>query len=126
MSLPLLSPSQAQSQSSSKKESSSLSDAVSNFHLTQVIQSKPVAGDHFRLYSYDREGFHSGGQWFTSGKIKYPDEQITAEAARALTEATMQAGYEVRITDSSDFLVFHALNGEQVYPSKTVDFWSQV
>jgi hypothetical protein len=38
----------------------------------------------------------------------------------------MQAGYEVRITDSSDFLVFHALNGEQVYPSKTVDFWSQV
>jgi hypothetical protein len=99
---------------------------ATEYHMTQLIHADPTKGENYRLYLYGADGYHGGTQWFTSGKIKYPDEQITAEQAKFLAEDTMRKGHEVRITDAGDFLVFHAVNGRQVHPPENVDFWSQV
>jgi hypothetical protein len=103
-----------------------MSEIVNEFHLTKLIHAEPVKGDMYRLYRFGADGYHSGAQWFTSGEIRWPDEQIDVVQAKQLAEETMREGHEVRITDVSDFLVFHAVDGRQVLPPENVDFWSLV
>ena len=103
-----------------------LPEGGAEYEMTELIYAEPVRGENYRLYRYGADGYHSGTQWFTSGRIRYPDEQITAERAKALAEETMREGHEVRITDSGDFLVFRAINGRQVHPPENVDFWRLV
>jgi hypothetical protein len=102
------------------------SEGAEEFEMTELIYAEPVRGENYRLYCYGADGYHSGTQWFTSGLIRYPDEQITAEQAKQLSDKNMRDGNEVRITDSGDFLVFRAINGRQVHPPENVDFWRLV
>ena len=101
-----------------------MSDEVHEHQLTQLIHSTPVRGGNYRLYLYEADGFHSGGQWFTSGRIRYPEEQIAAATAKEWAEAHIQRGLEVRITDAGDFLVFHSHHGKQLWPASGEDIWS--
>ena len=80
----------------------------------------------FKLYVYDHNGRHRGGQWFEV-KPKYPKESITATRAKLLARTAISLGREVRITDGGDFLVLHAVNGEVLYPPEgAVQFWKEV
>jgi hypothetical protein len=99
---------------------------AAEYRLNEIIYAEPAKGEDYKLYRYGADGYHSGAQWFTSGQIKYADEQIAAIDAKRLAEETMREGHEVRITDTSDYLVFRAVEGRQVHPPENVDFWSQV
>ncbi len=93
-------------------------------HLTQLIYSEDVSGS-LKVYRFQADGYHSGGQYFTK-RIRYPDEEIGIEAAKALCEAHQARGLEVRITNGSDFLVFHAQGQKVLYPQSAEAFWSKV
>lgn len=95
-------------------------------NLTEILFADPIKGEDFKLYIYDREGFHGGAIWFTSGRIRYPDEQVSVDYARGLTEKAMLGGLEVRITNGGDFLVFHSQRGQMLYPTNFDSFWSSV
>lgn len=90
--------------------------------LTDLIHEDEVAAGPWRLYVYDRNGYHSGGKWFRLGKRKYPAEEITFANARERAEAAIAVGREVRICDGWDHLVFHAVGGEVVFGGT---FWNQ-
>jgi hypothetical protein len=92
------------------------------FTLTDLQYAEPGEGP-WRLYLYGRDGFHSGSKWFRVGKMKYPDEEISLEAAQILTGTNEAAGLEVRITDGGDMLVYHSVNGRTVYGEK---FWESI
>jgi hypothetical protein len=92
----------------------------------ELILAEPVAGENYKLYRYEANGLHFGAQWFTAGTIRYPDEQIPAIIAKQWADEHMRRGLEVRITDTSDFLVFRAVAGRQVHPPENVDFWRLV
>jgi len=94
------------------------------FELTELIHSTDLEGP-FRLYIYGPDGYHSGGMWFESVP-KYPEEEITSREAKAGVEASILSGREVRITNSSDFLVYHAINGQVIYPPDPEAFWRAV
>ena len=92
----------------------------------QLVYANVANGESLRLYVYDEDGFHSGGQWFTSTlPLKYPDEQIDAVSARALSDA---ATGQVRITNGGDELVFWANAGDVLWPLQTTaaEFWERV
>jgi hypothetical protein len=74
------------------------------------------------LYIYDANGYHRGPQWF-SRKIKYPDEEITIDAAHIRTIEAIANAQEVRVTDGGDFLVFHSIDGEILHGEK---FWDTI
>jgi hypothetical protein len=94
--------------------------------LTTLQFTQPQKGEDFKLYLYDAHGFHTGAIWFTSGKIRYPDEQTSAEIAKHLVEQHLQEQLEVRITNGGDLLVFHAQQGKVLYPASAELFWENV
>lgn len=98
------------------------------YELTQFQYAVPVKGDNFRLYIYGTDGYHSGGQWFTSGPIKYPDEQIDASEAAAREMLARHRKLETRVTNSGDMLVFHSVDGEILYPKGVNggEFWTSL
>jgi hypothetical protein len=63
--------------------------------LTELQYSDERTGP-FKLYLYNRNGFHSGAQWF-----------------------------QVRVTDGGDWLVFHANDEKILYP-KAGNFWKEI
>jgi hypothetical protein len=91
--------------------------------LDKLIYSENHESGSFRLYIMEG-GYHRGGISFRKTP-RYPDE-ITAEAARKLVERAVLDNKEVRITNSSDFLVFHFQDGKQVYPATAAEFWAKV
>jgi hypothetical protein len=91
--------------------------------LTQIIYSTDVRGP-WALYLYDAAGYHSGARWFAK-HVRYPKEQISIAMARRLAEVNIANLLEVRITDAGDMLVYHNVNGAQIYP-QGVDFWTAV
>jgi hypothetical protein len=95
-------------------------------HLTEILFADPVKGEDFKLYLYGKDGFHGGPIWFTSGRIRYPDEQIAAGVAQLLVEKHVRDGLEVRITNGGDFLVFHSQRGQMLFPTNADQFWSKV
>ena len=90
--------------------------------LTTLVQEEEVGLGPWRLYVFDRSGYHSGGAWFRLGKRKYPAEEITFINAKERAEAAIAVKREVRICDGMDHLVFHSVNGEVVFGST---FWNQ-
>ena len=64
-----------------------------------------------RLYVYNAEGRHNGGKWLKN------DSQLET-AMTGPVKAAIAAKREVRITDSGDFLVFHAQGGRIVFPTQ--------
>ncbi len=92
--------------------------------LTQLIYSEDVTGT-LRLYRFHPDGYHSGGQYFTK-RIRYPEEEIGIKGAKELCEAHQARGLEVRITNGSDFLVFHAKGRKILHPKSAEEFWSKM
>lgn len=93
--------------------------------LHKCVYSKDRRGS-LRLYVFDREGFHSGGSWFG---VNCDDPDISVARARQHVQLAIEKGLEVRITNASDFLVFHSVDGKVVYPAKPEDaaaFWVEV
>jgi len=87
----------------------------------QLVHAEVGKGP-WRLYIYRPDGYHEGGKWFRTGKVKYPNEEIAFERARQWTDVAVGKGLEVRICDGMDHLVFHAVNGRVIYGST---FWNE-
>lgn len=93
--------------------------------LTELHYAQPRNGP-WALYVFDRHGFHGGKKWFRKGPMKYPDEEITAAAAKDDVNRALAQGLEVRICDGLDELVFHAKGIKQIHPANAEDFWKVV
>lgn len=91
--------------------------------LSELQYSTDIHGP-LKLYLYDRNGFHRGGQWFAR-RIRYPEEEIPLDLAQAAAEAWTGRGLEVRITNGTDFLVYHAKDGKMIYPANAAEFWEK-
>lgn len=80
-----------------------------------------------RLYCYAPDGFHRGGIWFDRVP-KYPEDgEITVEQAHKLADQHLTSGSELRITNSGDFLVFHAQGRVVTYPPEGAEkFWESL
>jgi hypothetical protein len=99
------------------------------FELTEKQYATVQKGESLRLYIYEADGKHNGGQWFTSKlPLQYPEETIRKTPAMERCVLAMADGKEVIITNGGDITVFHSVGGEIVYPTNTslADFWSQV
>lgn len=82
-------------------------------HLTKLQYSIDRKGP-WKLYIYDMGGqYHRGGVWFTR-VVRYPNEEISVEKAKALANRALAEGREVRICDGGDMLVFHAKGNEML------------
>lgn len=89
----------------------------------ELQHSNDVRGP-LRLYVFNQNGYHSGGAWFRR-KVVYPDEEIGLDEAKRRAEEAITAGLEVRITNGGDFLVFHAVGGQVLFPSEPSAFWER-
>lgn len=92
------------------------------FELIELIPAEEVGTGPWRLYIFGKDGYHSGGQWFTAGRIKYPDEEIPLSLAKDHSDEAIRRGLEVRVCDGGDNLVFHSQTGKVVYGST---FWNE-
>jgi hypothetical protein len=89
-------------------------------HTLNTLQYSKDSAGPWGLYVYRHNGYHTGAVWFAR-KVRNPDEQITIAKAKAVADAAIAEGKEVRITDSGDMLVFHSQGCKQLYPDG--DFW---
>ena len=92
------------------------------FELTDLVHEEEVGKGPWRLYVYQKDGYHSGGQWFTVGRIKYPDEEIPFSLAQDHAQEAMRQGLEVRVCDGNDWLVFHSVDGKTLHGGT---FWNE-
>ena len=90
--------------------------------ITDLIRTEEVGKGPWKLYIYTKDGYHSGGTWFTTGRIKYAGEEISFQEAKDRAERAVQEKKEVRVCDGGDFLVFHSEAGKCVYGST---FWNE-
>jgi hypothetical protein len=97
---------------------------VTTYTLTEFQYSDDRNGP-FQLYIFGPDGYHSGGQWFHR-VVRYPNEEIPIPAAKQLADQAIAKGREVRITAGGDMLVFHSVNGRQLYPDQGVNFWAEI
>jgi hypothetical protein len=96
---------------------------LAEVHTLTELQYAEIGEGPWKIYCYQRDGFHSGGMWFRKGKAKYPDEEITLQDAKEWAAAAMRNKREVRICDGGDMLVFHSVNGKILYGE---GFWEAV
>lgn len=82
----------------------------------------------WRLYIFNKDGYHSGGQWFRRPPLEYPDEEITASEAMVRAFEAEAKGLEVRICDGGDMLIYHAKGTEILYPKRDAmgTFWKEI
>jgi hypothetical protein len=101
-----------------------LGGKVSHFELTQ-LQYSDDRKLPLRLYVYDAQGYYTRAPWVDK---EADDETITVAVARRQTASAMGRGFEVRITNGSDFLVFHAKHGKVIHPADgdVAAFWRSV
>ena len=81
--------------------------------------------DPFKLYVYEVDGYHRGGQWFRKS-VRYPDEEIIAAVAKEMVDKFMHMKREIRICDGGDMLVFHAKKGKVIYPGNPKEWWESL
>ena len=94
--------------------------------LTQLQYSDDRNGT-LRLYVYRLDGRGYEIRQFFARTIRYPDEEISVPAAKLLCDAAVDLGREVRITNGGDLFVFHARDGEVIWPKSGADsFWREV
>lgn len=89
--------------------------------LTELQHAETGEGP-WKIYVFGRDGMHSGGKWFRAGKPKYPDEEITYEAAKQRADKALAAKGECRICDGGDNLVYHSVGGHVIYGAY---FWQK-
>jgi hypothetical protein len=95
-------------------------------HLSELQYDTDLSGC-LRLYIYRADGLGYEKRTYFARKVKYPDEEIDMEAAKSLCDNAVLMGREVRITNSGDFLIFHAKSGEVLWPLEGSEcFWKRV
>lgn len=94
---------------------------MSGLTLTELQYSNDRKGP-WRLYVYNPNGYHNGGQYF-SRRLRYPDEEITVSAAKELCDRAELEDREVRVTDGGDMLVYHSKGGKVLYGHS---FWGDI
>jgi hypothetical protein len=95
--------------------------AAARHSLTELQYSTDRKGP-WKLYVYGANGYHSGGQWFSKA-VRYPDEEITVAQAKGSCDLAVASGYEVRVCDGGDLLVYHAKDGKVLYGET---FWLEI
>ncbi len=90
--------------------------------MNVLVPAENVGSGPWRLYIFNDEGFHEGGQWFRLGKAKYPAEEISFARAKQYCEAAVGRGLEVRICDGMDHLVYHYKRGQETLGGT---FWNE-
>ena len=90
--------------------------------LTTIHYSEEV-DPPLRLYVYEPDGRHRGGNWFRPRP--QADELSVDEAERRAAEGFTQ-GRTVQITNGNDHLVFDASDGRLRFPASWTDFWRAV
>jgi len=93
--------------------------AMNVIHVTDLKYAELGEGP-WRIYIFDKDGFHSGGKWFRDGAVKYPDEEVGKEEAYQTCMAAVLLKREVRICDGGDKLVFHSKDGSVIHGER---FW---
>lgn len=88
--------------------------------LTELGYSADTRGE-LKLYVY-RGDRHTGGIWFGRGRAIDRDN-ITIGAARLVVASAIRRLQEVRICNGQDWLVFHAVDGEILFPPDPEKFW---
>jgi hypothetical protein len=81
-------------------------------------------GAPLALYIYRADGLHTGAHYIANDA--HEDREIAPADARFVAEHNMDAGREIRITNSADHLVFHAKDGKVIYPADPEMFWKAV
>jgi len=95
---------------------------LAEVHTLHELQHAETGAGPWKLYVYDKNGYHRGGKWFRKGSMQYPDEEITFKDAEEQCHAAIQQCREVRICDGGDNLVFHAKAGAIIYGE---NFWTE-
>jgi hypothetical protein len=93
------------------------------FTPTELVYSNDI-GEPLAVYILDQHGYHNGPVWFRRVP-KRADEWNPAEM-KAVVEAAIERGFEVRICNTGDFAVYHAKNRAVIYPEDEQAFWRQV
>jgi hypothetical protein len=90
--------------------------------LNDLIRAEDVGKGPWKVYIFNDQGFHEGGLWFRAGAAKYPAEEISFSRAKQFADVAVGKGFEVRICDGMDHLVFHSENGKIVHGNT---FWNE-
>lgn len=70
-----------------------------------------------KLYIFDQEG----GKYDPADVIEIPNEEsLFGVGIRTAIDLNIKLGFEIRITDPWDNLVFHALGGRVVFPTEAM------
>lgn len=91
--------------------------------LTELQYSKDREGP-FRLYIYGKDGKHDGCIWVR----RVPEEADEIDCTEAIVQTLEAAaqGFEVRITDDGDMLVYHCKGADVLYPKPIGNFWKEI
>jgi hypothetical protein len=92
---------------------------LSQLHYSEGLGEAPLA-----LYIFRPDGLHTGAHYIANDA--HEDREIAPADARFVAEHNMDAGREIRITNSADHLVFHAKDGKVIYPADPEAFWKAV
>ena len=98
---------------------------MSETYTLNDLQYAEQGAGPWALYIYGRSGYHTGKTWFRKGKVKYPDEEITAQEAKHRVDKAIRDKREVRICDDGDLLVFHSSGGVVHFPDNPDEFWKK-
>jgi hypothetical protein len=96
---------------------------MSPIHTLKTLQHSEDRNGPFQLYIFDRAGYHRGGRWFRTATPKYPDEEITIQKAKLEADEAIKKGFEVRICDGGDMLVYHNRGGKCLHGEA---FWKDL
>lgn len=96
------------------------------FTLNQLQYSDDRTGI-LRIYVFHPSGRGYEARQYFSRHIRYPEEEVSVGDAKAISDAAVSNGREVRITNGGDELVFHAKDGVVLFPAEGADaFWRSI
>lgn len=104
-------------------------EGTNRFELTRLQYANIVPKQILRMYIYGRDHKHSGAILIaTDGERYRKTGYLSAMDAASMEMMARSQGFEVRITDPGDMLVFHSKDGEILYPQGITggEFWSKL
>ena len=95
--------------------------------LNQLVYSTDISGT-LRLYVYTVSGDAYLVRQYFARHMRYPEEEVGLDRAKAIVNEALKCQREVRITNGGDFLVFHSKQGDVLYPkgSSTEKFFETI
>lgn len=92
------------------------------FNINTVIYSDDTRGT-LRLYVYSTSGQGYLIRQYFARDRRYLDEVCSVDRAKEIADAAIENLLEVRVTNGSDFCVFHSRDGGVIYPASSEEFW---